>query len=233
MFWLILALVLDQITKYIATLYLQGQIKIVFNFFIFTYATNTGVAFGLLAGVKEIVIYLSLLIVVVMSIIPTFIEMKKSTQVFIAFILGGALGNLIDRIRFGYVVDFITMIRWPTIFNVADMSIMFGSIALIIEMLITESKAKKKAEKGDNRREYSGHTSNEQGKWLAARQIRARENAGLDLQNIHPESDKERRGTGEWNFQEAESQGEVWGYNYLGDARQTDTPPDRAGEHTT
>lgn len=233
MFWLILALVLDQITKYIATLYLQGQMKIVFNFFIFTYATNTGVAFGLLAGVKEIVIYLSLLIVVAMSIIPTFIEMKKSTQVFIAFILGGALGNLIDRIRFGYVVDFITMIRWPTIFNVADMSIMFGSIALIIEMLITESKAKKKMEKGDNRREYSGHTSNEQGKWLAARQIRARENAGLDLQNIHPESDKERRGTGEWNFQEAESQGEVWGYNYLGDARQTDTPPDRAGEHTT
>jgi len=143
MFWLVLTLVLDQITKYIATLYLRGQIKILSGFFIFTYATNTGVAFGLLSGVKEIVIYLTLLIVVVMSIIPTFIEMKKSTQIFFAFILGGALGNLIDRIRFGYVVDFITMIHWPTVFNIADMSIMFGSIGLVIQMLIAESKTKR------------------------------------------------------------------------------------------
>jgi len=232
MFWLVLTLVLDQITKYIATLYLQGQIKIVSGFFIFTYATNTGVAFGLLAGVREIVIYMTLLIVVALSVIPTFIEMKKSTQVFIAFILGGALGNLIDRIRFGYVVDFITMLHWPTVFNVADMSIMFGSIGLVIQMLIAESKTKARVEKGSNRREDSGHTSDKQGKWLAARQIRARENTGVDLQNVHTESDKEWGSAGEWNFQEAESQGEVWGYNYLRDAGQTDTTTDRTREHT-
>ncbi|HCL98514.1 MAG TPA: signal peptidase II [Fervidobacterium sp.] len=231
MFWLVLTLVLDQITKYIATLYLRGQIKILSGFFIFTYATNTGVAFGLLSGVKEIVIYLTLLIVVVMSIIPTFIEMKKSTQIFFAFILGGALGNLIDRIRFGYVVDFITMIHWPTVFNIADMSIMFGSIGLVIQMLIAESKTKR-MEKDSNRREDSGHTSDKQGKWLAARQIRARENTGVDLQNVHTESDKEWGSAGEWNFQEAESQGEVWGYNYLRDAGQTDTTTDRTREHT-
>lgn len=84
MFWLILALVLDQITKYTATLYLQGEIKNVLGIFFLTYTTNKGVAFGLLAGVKEIVVYLSLTIVVVMALIPTFFKLKRSTEMLVA-----------------------------------------------------------------------------------------------------------------------------------------------------
>jgi len=234
MFWLILALVLDQITKYTATLYLQGEIKNVLGIFFLTYTTNKGVAFGLLAGVKEIVVYLSLTIVVVMALIPTFFKLKRSTEMLVAFILGGALGNLIDRIRFGYVIDFITIIHWPTIFNVADMFILFGSVGLIIEMIIAESRSKREKKRHElDRREIGGHKSNEQGKWLATRQIRTREDTGMDFENIHPKSDKERGSNGEWNFEEAELQGEVWGYNYIGNAGQTDTTSNRTGEYPT
>jgi signal peptidase II len=254
MFWIVLSLTLDQITKHLATLYLRfGEIKTLFGFFHFTYATNRGIAFGLFPGVKEAVIYLTLLIIVITSLVPLLFKVSKLTEMFIGFIVGGALGNLVDRIRYGYVVDFLTFDYWPTIINVADIFIFIGSIGIMIQMLIAESKAKKQIENDeniDNRREKkgiyeriygrfreygrdrrdggnggirttntstgkNGYTGNEQGGWLAPGQIRHGEDSRLDFKNIHPESNKEWRGSSEWNFEEAELQGEVWGYNYL------------------
>jgi len=251
MFWIVLSLTLDQITKHLATLYLRfGEIKTLFGFFHFMYATNRGIAFGLFPGVKEAVIYLTLLIIVITSLIPLLFKVSKLTEMFIGFIVGGALGNLVDRIRYGYVVDFFTFNYWPTIINVADIFIFIGSVGIMIQMLSAESKAKKqmgnakdianrREKKGiyeriyERFREYgrdrrdggigtnnsstgkNGYTSNEQGRWLASGQICHGEDSRLDFKNIHPESDKEWRGSGEWSFEEAELQGEVWGYNYL------------------
>jgi signal peptidase II len=263
MFWIVLSLTLDQITKHLATLYLRfGEIKNLFGFFHFTYATNRGIAFGLFPGVKEAVIYLTLLIIVTISLVPLLFKVSRMTEMFIGFIVGGALGNLVDRIRYGYVVDFLTFDYWPTIINVADIFIFIGSIGIMIQMLIAESKAKKQIENDeniDNRREKkgiyeriyerfreygrdgrdrrdggigtsdpstgkNGYTGNEQGRWLASGQIRHGEDSRLDFKNIHPESDKEWRGSGEWNFEEAELQGEVWGYNYLDGSSETSGP---------
>ena len=59
---------------------------------------------------------------------------RKSTQVFLSLILAGAIGNLIDRIRFGCVIDFLDFRIWP-VFNVADSAITIGAVLLILQML--------------------------------------------------------------------------------------------------
>lgn len=236
MFWVVLAVSIDQITKHLANMFLQARFIPILNFFILTFATNRGIAFGLFAGVKEIVIYLSLTIVVVISLIPTFVKLKRSTEIFLSFIVGGALGNLIDRIRFGYVIDFLTMKYWPTVFNIADMFIFFGSIFLLIELLQAELKhGKSDKESGKvNRREISGgYTSYIERRRLALRQIPNGKNSGMDIQNVYSKSDKEWRSNGQWNFEETELQGEIWGYNYLECPGETGTSGDSSREHSS
>lgn len=234
MFLVVLAVSIDQITKHLANMFLQAQFIPIFNFFILTFATNRGIAFGLFAGVKEIVIYLSLVIVVVISVIPAFVKLRKSTEVFLAFIVGGALGNLIDRIRFGYVIDFLTMKYWPTVFNVADIFIFFGSIFLLIQLLEAEIKSAKLAKRSVriNRREFSsGYTSYIERRRMALRQISDGKDSGMDIQNLYSKSDKEWRSNGQWNFEETELQGEIWGYNYLECPGETGTSGDSPGKH--
>ncbi len=228
MFWVVFAVTLDQITKHLASLFLQVKYISIFNFFYLTFATNRGIAFGLFAGVKEIVIYLSLAIVVAISLIPKYVKISKSTEKYLAFIIGGALGNLIDRIRFGYVIDFLTMKYWPTVFNVADMFIFFGSLGLFLIFIKQEIDEKiSKHTTGNRRGKFSGYTSYIKGKRLETGQIRYGENTRMDIKDFHSESDKEQGSIGQWDFEEAELQGEVWGYNYLEcsrDARYTGDP---------
>lgn len=234
MFWVVLAVSIDQITKHLANMFLQSRYIPILDFFILTFATNRGIAFGLFAGVKEIVIYLSLVIVVAISLVPTFTKLKRSTEIFISFIVGGALGNLIDRIRFGYVIDFLTMKYWPTVFNIADMFIFFGSIFLLIELLQAEIKYSKtvKDSAETNRREIlRGHTSYIERRRMALRQISDGKDSGMDIQNLYSKSDKEWRSNGQWNFEETELQGEIWGYNYLECPGETGTSGDSPGEH--
>jgi len=243
MFWIVLSLVLDQITKYLATAHLAGgQMKRVLGFFYFTYATNRGIAFGLFAGVKEAVIYLTLIIIVGLSMVPLFVKLNRFTEIMVGFIVGGALGNLVDRIRYGYVVDFLTFPYWPTIINIADVFIFIGSIGIMLELIIMESKTVNKNRgkyldkygEHDGSKEHGeyGYTSNEQGRWMATRQICNGKNPRLDFKDVYSESDKEWRGTGQWDFEEAELQGEIWGYNYLNSTRETTDTGHTSGEHT-
>lgn len=234
MFWIVLSITLDQITKHLASIFLQMQFIYIFDFFVLTFVTNKGIAFGLFPGVKEIVVYLSLAIVVAISLLPSFIKLKKGTNIFLELIIGGALGNLIDRIRFGYVIDFITMKHWPTVFNVADIFIFLGSMGLIIELLKSELFKKGQATHQKIRREDpDGYTSHNKRGRLATGQISNGENPKLDLANIYTKSDKEWGSISEWNFEEAELQGEVWGYNYLECTRDTRTFGNTPREHTT
>jgi signal peptidase II len=233
-FWVTLAVAFDQVTKYIASIFLQFRYISIFNFFYLSYITNRGIAFGLFAGVKEVVIYLSLAIVLGISLIPSCVKISKSTERWLAFIVGGALGNLIDRIRFGYVIDFITMKFWPTVFNVADMFIFFGSLGLLVTLLKKEyetNKMHKSLVSEGNRREIGGYTGHITRRWLEIRQISNGKNPRLDIKNIYPESDKKRRGNGEWDFEEAELQGEIWGYNYLECSGNTTTSGDSSRKH--
>lgn len=236
MFWVVLAVSIDQITKHLANMFLQARYIPILDFFILTFATNKGIAFGLFAGVKEIVIYLSLVIVVAISLVPTFTKLKRSTEIFLSFIVGGALGNLIDRIRFGYVIDFLTMKYWPTVFNIADMFIFFGSIFLLIELLQAEIRHNKYAKESDktNRREISsGYTSYIQRRRMAFRQVSDGKNTGMDFPNFYSKGYKEWRSNGQWDFEEAELQGEIWGYNYLECSGETGTSGDSSREYTS
>ena len=137
-------LIIDQVTKAIVLdqLYLHERVAVVTGFLDFTYVQNPGMAFGLLRDVKTPWMRwgLSGLAVVAVTIIWTYARQGASnTTVAVAFgaILGGALGNLLDRLRLGYVVDFVLVHwdgwQWPA-FNVADTAITMGGIGLFLTL---------------------------------------------------------------------------------------------------
>ena len=137
----------DQVTKIIVdhTLSLGGSYAIIDNFFYFTYAHNTGAAWGMLAG--KISLFLIVSVVAAIGIIYYFMKSEsyqKLTRFGLVLVFGGLIGNLIDRLAFGYVRDFLDFIifgyNFP-IFNVADMAITIGMALVILEIGIEEYKA--------------------------------------------------------------------------------------------
>ena len=128
---------LDQITKYLvySNMYLgesipeNGLLRI-------SYARNTGTAFSLFRSHGELLLFLSVLVALFFTIYFIFIEKPKIfMRLFISLVVAGALGNIIDRIRFGYVNDFIDVGFWP-IFNIADSSISIAITIYILDALI-------------------------------------------------------------------------------------------------
>ena len=150
-FGTIAIIVLDQITKAVIRekLFMYGSYKVIDGFFSLVYVMNPGAAFGFLAGAPEIFRYLFFISVTVLAIllIIYYILKSKSQDMLIAIsltlIFGGAVGNLIDRIRFGAVVDFLDLYigawHWPA-FNVADSAISIGAVLMIWEMIVSRKK---------------------------------------------------------------------------------------------
>jgi signal peptidase II len=92
---------------------------------------NTGAGFGLLRGQQSLLILISLVVVgVILYHLPVIMKERKTVLPY-ALLWGGALGNLIDRVYFGYVVDFLDFRVWP-VFNIADSAITIGAVWLII-----------------------------------------------------------------------------------------------------
>lgn len=107
---------------------------------------NTGVAFGLFQGGGIIFILLPLVIVIGMLVyFPRIPDDDWTLRLALSLQLGGALGNLVDRITIGHVTDFISVGRFP-VFNVADSAITIGVIVLILGVNIQERKEKKARE---------------------------------------------------------------------------------------
>ena len=138
-------ILLDQLTKgwIIATLRLHEGFVVVDGFFNIIHVRNPGAAFGFLAGASPAfrsVFFLAVTLAAILLILhylrQTGIE-KLSLVSSLALILAGAAGNLIDRIRFGEVVDFLDVYvgatHWPA-FNVADASISIGAAVLAISL---------------------------------------------------------------------------------------------------
>lgn len=133
--------VADQVTKAmtVANIALYQDIPVWDGLFHFTYVQNTGAAFSSLEGMR----WLFVLIFLVLTMALVY-EVRKQSMGFktfewwcIAAIYGGGLGNMIDRLRLGYVVDMIEVefIRFP-VFNVADCFITCGCIALIAHLML-------------------------------------------------------------------------------------------------
>ncbi len=132
---------LDQITKFLIIKYLtiNNSIILIRNFLKFYYIKNTGISFGMLGGKQLLIIIITFIIIAyLMHDLTKNINNKKS---FIStmLIVSGALGNLIDRVFRGYVVDFISFTLFGkemAIFNVADILITFGVIIYIYNLIV-------------------------------------------------------------------------------------------------
>ncbi len=159
-----LVIFLDQLTKTIIyhSFFLGESFPVLGEFFKITYILNPGGAFGTRLGGNNFYTILSLIAIVLTFFF--FIQAKKDqvlVKIGLALILGGAIGNLVDRFRFGQVVDFLDfdffdikiapfkfgfidfggfhLERWP-VFNLADSSVTCGAILIILQMFLTKKK---------------------------------------------------------------------------------------------
>lgn len=140
-----LGLVLDRLTKMWAVASLKGNdgIVIIKNFFGFEYLENRGAAFGMLQNKQWLFILVTTVVVIFM--IGYLIKRKptfKLTYISMALVISGAIGNLIDRLAYKYVIDFILVhykdvYYFPT-FNVADILVCVGTFFLLICILKDE-----------------------------------------------------------------------------------------------
>ena len=135
---IIALIIIDQYTKHLAVLHLKNKpaFSIIDGVFELNYLENRGAAFGMLQNQKGFFILISSIVLIAISyILFKMPEDKKYNIMHILLILiaSGAVGNMIDRIRFDFVVDFISfvLINFP-IFNGADCFIVIGTISLFI-----------------------------------------------------------------------------------------------------
>lgn len=132
--WWVAALVLvaDQVTKYLAGCFLaEGDpVTLLPGIVRLTYVRNYGAAFGILSHQTAFFVTVGIAaLALVVLVYPRLGRGERLSRWGLAALLGGIAGNLVDRLRFGYVVDFIDLGVWP-VFNLADAAIVVG-IALV------------------------------------------------------------------------------------------------------
>lgn len=155
-----LVLLLDQFTKYLVIQSLDPGFSFPFRgFFRITHVHNTGSAFGILQGLNTPLIFVSFIgIVILVLIYRSQRHPSNWLRLSLALQLGGAFGNLVDRVRLGYVTDFIDIGPWP-VFNLADSSIVIG---LIILAWVLTRKGSSREESGKQSGKQSGQESGEE-----------------------------------------------------------------------
>ncbi|MBN1494053.1 MAG: signal peptidase II [Candidatus Omnitrophica bacterium] len=138
--------IVDQISKYLASDFFSQHarsIPLIPNIFHLTYVENTGIAFGMFKEHPNLLVA----IIAISLLFITYYAIKTHqgrTLFFVSygFTLGGAFGNIIDRLRLGFVVDFLDFRIWP-VFNLADTFISVGVGLIILDMLFHKEKMSK------------------------------------------------------------------------------------------
>ncbi len=133
---------LDQLTKYLVRAHMElGESIPREGIFRLTYTTNTGGAFGILANQAFLLAVVAIIGIAVFLVYLRYIPLQSTLlKVGLGLDMGGAIGNLIDRLRFeGRVTDFIDIGAWP-VFNVSDMSIVVGTIVIAYYLLFVSQK---------------------------------------------------------------------------------------------
>lgn len=148
----IVGILIDQLTKVAVdrSMRLFDSITIVDNFFHLTYVRNKGAAFSFLSNASwRLPFFITISIVAALVILIAFRKLRddqKLAHVSLAMIFSGAVGNLIDRIRLGEVIDFLDVHwyrhHWPA-FNVADSLICVGVFLLAVDMILEEKRLKR------------------------------------------------------------------------------------------
>lgn len=142
----VIVIAADQYTKYliIRSLPLHHSLTVIENFFHLVHTRNRGIAFGLLAGqgsgTQTVVLIITscLAIAFILYLLSSVKDRVLYPTITLSLILGGAIGNLIDRIRLGEVVDFLDLhwhhYHWPA-FNAADAAISTGLVLLVLGLV--------------------------------------------------------------------------------------------------
>lgn len=133
---------IDQVSKYLAVNYLAnlGSIPIIKDIFHLTYVENRGAAFGMFQDNQMIFV----IVAIAACIFGLYYLYKKKINLLgktaIILIISGAIGNLIDRVRLGFVVDYFDFrIVWDYVFNIADVFVVVGTILLCIYIIFFEN----------------------------------------------------------------------------------------------
>lgn len=136
-------LILDQVSKYMITAYEITDIPIINGFFHITYMKNTGMAWSLLSGQTGLLALVSAVAIGVMLNYLLKNKPDRLTSFALALMIGGAAGNLIDRLFLGYVRDFLNFYIFGydfPVFNIADSALCIGVFLLLIASFMEEKK---------------------------------------------------------------------------------------------
>ena len=150
----VLLAAVDQIIKYFVLNYLQlvGSVIVIDGLFKLTYVENKGVAFGMFSDMRWFFVAVTAILIAI--IIYIMFKKKPTGKMFYisaALIIGGGIGNLIDRIFYGFVVDYLSVSFFPPVCNFADYCITVGTILLIVYVLFFTNvmKSEKNVNKSD------------------------------------------------------------------------------------
>lgn len=141
----IAALMVDMLSKFLVSncLVLSERIEVVPKFFYVTYTKNTGVAFSFLEGRMSFIVIMTVVILLLLVVYLTKRNLCRLEKVAYGLVLGGAIGNLLNRVMNGYVIDFIDVhifsYHYP-IFNLADTFIVVGIVLILFDMMWKERR---------------------------------------------------------------------------------------------
>ncbi len=154
---IIITLLIDQIAKHIAQI-VDLNVVLIDNIIQLKYAQNEGAAFSILSGHSIVLIFITLAVCVIIYKLMYSYKETMMTDLAFGLLYGGIFGNLIDRIIFLYVRDFISIKSFP-IFNIADSAIVVGITLLLIITIKGEIDGRKRSNDDNrDRREPSGKT---------------------------------------------------------------------------
>lgn len=136
---------LDQLFKWLVITYLKpiGTVKVFGDVFKLTYVENRGVAFGMFQGMQWIFVILTVIMLIAI-IVYMFKKRPRGKFFYItaAMIIGGGIGNLIDRVLYGYVIDYLSLSFFPPVCNFADYCITIGVFLLALYLLFFSDSVK-------------------------------------------------------------------------------------------
>lgn len=135
----LITIFIDVIVKLVITnnFVLNESIEVISNFFYITYTNNDGVAWSLLSGKNYIAIIVAILVIIylIYYLKVNYKKIKKYDIIGYSLLLGGTIGNLVDRLLYGYVIDYLDFYifnyNFP-IFNIADMCIVIGIFIIVL-----------------------------------------------------------------------------------------------------
>jgi signal peptidase II len=139
------ALAADQLTKYIVTskLGLDDSVHVVGSFWIH-HVRNSGIAFGLFAQATAVVIVLTAVALLwMLAFFARSGARHPILPVALGLVIGGSVSNLLDRVRLGYVTDFLDFRWWPA-FNLADSFIVIGVLVLLVTLVLAEREPRRR-----------------------------------------------------------------------------------------